>query len=413
MTFGREIWNRDELYAEVWSTPMQVLAKKYGISDVGLAKVCRKLAIPVPGRGHWAKKEAGHHVQQIPLPPLKERIVLWRPDPRPEAPTLRDLATKEEAAQVEQLEQATGESFLKRGSLSHPLIAQTRSVLRNAHADDRKILWTRESCLDVRVSKDSLDRALRIMAALLTAIEEAGFTVSVGAGHREQTIAKIHGQEIKFGLLEKVDRVEIAAPAKAGLLERVLTFGGKPVTFEPSGRFSIEVWNVWGSNRKKWSDGKAQRLEEQTGQVTAGFIRLALANRAEAEKRAADERERQRRAEERAQLEASIKAEQSKVNALRNAAARWSRAQQIRAFISAAREAAAQNGQSVEPGLPFGDWTVWAEQQADRMDPLKESPCSVIDRKQVTEASYQSYYGYASQKPEPPFRFPKPLWRMK
>jgi hypothetical protein len=86
-------------------------------------------------------------------------------------------------------------------------------------------------------------------------------------------------------------------------------------------------------------------------------------------------------AEERARLEASIKTEQSKANALRNAAARWSRAEQIRLFICAAREAAVQNGQSVEQGSPFGDWVTWAEQQADRLDPLKESPPSIIDKR--------------------------------
>lgn len=43
-----EFWDRDSLYEEVWATPMAKLAKKYGISDVGLAKVCRKLAIPLP-----------------------------------------------------------------------------------------------------------------------------------------------------------------------------------------------------------------------------------------------------------------------------------------------------------------------------------------------------------------------------
>jgi hypothetical protein len=86
------------------------------------------------------------------------------------------------------------------------------------------------------VSKAGLDRALRIMAGLICPIEEAGFTVSVEADRqekRDQTVAKIHGQSIRFGLTEKVDRVEIAAPPKGGLLERVLTYGGKPVTHEP------------------------------------------------------------------------------------------------------------------------------------------------------------------------------------
>ena len=61
-----ETWDRDELYGEVWSTPMKNLAKEYSISDVGLAKVCRKLMIPLPGRGYWAKKEAGQNPKQPP-----------------------------------------------------------------------------------------------------------------------------------------------------------------------------------------------------------------------------------------------------------------------------------------------------------------------------------------------------------
>lgn len=216
---------------------------------------------------------------------------------------------------------------------------------------------------------------------------------------------------IRFGLTEKVNRVEIAAPSKGGLLERVLTYGGKPVTLEPSGRLSIEVWTEWGSSIRGWRDGKTQRLEDQLAQVVAGLMRLALADRAEQRRRAGEERERQRIEEERANLEKSIKAAQSKVNALRNATARWLRAEQIRSFVSAARDTAVQNDQSIEPGSPFGDWVIWAEQQADRLDPLKESPSSIIDRKTESAQAYTGYYGY--QKPDPPFRFPKPIWRMK
>jgi hypothetical protein len=366
----------------------------------------------MPPSDHWAKKEAGQEVKQLPLPPLKEKIVLLA-TPRPEPPKLSDFATQPELAQVEQLERAVGEVVLKRGSLSHPLVAQARSLLGKGQGDDRGILWTPEPCLDVRVSKESLDRALRIMAGLIRVIEDAGFSVSVETRDRKhQTFAKIHGEEIRYGLVEKIDRIEIAAPPKAGLLERVLTFAGKPVTLEPSGKLSITVWNAWGSDRKKWTGGKSS-LEQQLSRIVAGFIRLALADSAEKVKRAAEERERQRVAQEQAQLEGLIKAEKSKVRALGQAAARWSRAEQIRSFISAARDVAIQNGQPVETGPRFGDWIFWAERQADRMDPLKESPPSIIDRTSETEPAHPSYYGYGYRKPDPPIRFPKPIWRMK
>ena len=41
-------WNRVELYNEVWDQPLVKLSQKYGISDVRLGKVCRKLKYPTP-----------------------------------------------------------------------------------------------------------------------------------------------------------------------------------------------------------------------------------------------------------------------------------------------------------------------------------------------------------------------------
>lgn len=43
---------------------MQTVAKEYGVSDVALGKICKKLHVPLPGRGYWAKKAA-----QRPVPP--------------------------------------------------------------------------------------------------------------------------------------------------------------------------------------------------------------------------------------------------------------------------------------------------------------------------------------------------------
>jgi len=33
--------SRAELYEQVWTVPMTRLAKDYGLSDVGLAKICK------------------------------------------------------------------------------------------------------------------------------------------------------------------------------------------------------------------------------------------------------------------------------------------------------------------------------------------------------------------------------------
>lgn len=58
---------RSKLYELVWSKPMTKLGAELGILDVGLAKACRRHAIPVPPRGHWAKLQAGKRSPRVRL----------------------------------------------------------------------------------------------------------------------------------------------------------------------------------------------------------------------------------------------------------------------------------------------------------------------------------------------------------
>jgi hypothetical protein len=60
--------SRLELYKRVWETPVTRLAKEYGLSDVGFAKICKKYNIPRPPRGYWAQKAAGQRMPKEPLP---------------------------------------------------------------------------------------------------------------------------------------------------------------------------------------------------------------------------------------------------------------------------------------------------------------------------------------------------------
>src|ERR1700694_1022299 len=47
---------------------MSELAKDFGMSDVGLAKRCRAVDVPILYRGYWARKAAGQEPPKTPLP---------------------------------------------------------------------------------------------------------------------------------------------------------------------------------------------------------------------------------------------------------------------------------------------------------------------------------------------------------
>jgi hypothetical protein len=63
---------RIQLYERVWTIPMRTLAAEFGISDVGLSKLCHRHRIPTPPRGYWVQREHGK-AQSLPTLPQAEK----------------------------------------------------------------------------------------------------------------------------------------------------------------------------------------------------------------------------------------------------------------------------------------------------------------------------------------------------
>src|ERR1700756_1497515 len=75
MQQDREI-SREELHQLVWSKPTKIAVKEFDLSDVGLAKICRKLGVEKPPRGYWAKVASGVRVTKPRLGALPDGCVL-------------------------------------------------------------------------------------------------------------------------------------------------------------------------------------------------------------------------------------------------------------------------------------------------------------------------------------------------
>jgi hypothetical protein len=182
---------REELHQQVWSEPMRTLAQRYKISDVGLAKTCKRLRIPVPGRGYWAKKAAGHKVKQVPLPVLSpnarqsERDVMLADRPEPREPTSLPRLIRDQV----DFENAPDNRIIASDSLrgAHPLVRKTSQALKGTAKSPTAFVgnW-QEPHLDVQVSRDLLTRALLVMDALVKAFDERGWKVSLGSKERDR-----------------------------------------------------------------------------------------------------------------------------------------------------------------------------------------------------------------------------------
>jgi hypothetical protein len=128
---------RKQLYDLVWSKPMTKLARDYGLSDIGLAKVCKKHDIPRPPPGYWAKKRVGQNPRKSALP---------RPDEAGEI-NLREAseaekAAAEKAASTPKPEVPAGPPVTIAETLrgAHRLVSEANEQLQGAKLDDSGLL---------------------------------------------------------------------------------------------------------------------------------------------------------------------------------------------------------------------------------------------------------------------------------
>ena len=159
MPWKSVVYKRSELYAEVWQEPMRSIAQKYGISDVALAKICRKLDVPLPGRGYWARKAAGQDVPKTPLPPLKRGQPVQYNAARHFEPG-RPAETNGAVVALIEGERGPCRAIVVPEVLAepHPLVRMSAPILRRTSFGERAM--ESERCLDMSVSKATLDRAL-------------------------------------------------------------------------------------------------------------------------------------------------------------------------------------------------------------------------------------------------------------
>lgn len=364
---------REVLYEQVWSQPMIELAKHYGLSDVGLAKICRKLKVPLPGRGYWAKRKAGRVPPRPALPTLRkndlEEIIVTKPELPPAEPQ-----TLTEAEQLIALESLPENLIVVEPVLStpHPLVARTRKWLHLAKPGKYGLLHTREQgCLAVNVGPSSLGRALRIMDVLIKALEARGHAVTVGAGDRPMTTVTVLGASLEIELRELVTQVpHNLTPAEKADQKHTMLFYAPKYDHHPSGELTLGIKTWCNGIRCKWSDSKRQRLEHCLNAFVVSLIRAAVQKQARERERERQQRQREEERRQQADQERIQREEAARLQALEQEVANWQRAKQIRAYVEAVRQVAEQRDGVIEAGSKMDGWIAWALRQADKIDPL-------------------------------------------
>ena len=388
---GSIFLTRRGLYDKVWSKAMRKLGPELGISDVGLKKLCRRFKIPTPPAGYWAKVAHGKKVR-------KPRFVKWPEDDDPEYgftfPVIGEGLPPGEQLATEVKQQA--EPIIVPDKLvdPHPLIVATEKSLLAAGKDDEGLVWPRaKKTLNIHVSPENVPRAMRIMDAFVKALEARSLPVKVvdQEGNR-RTVATVLQESVGFTLYEATERVERQPTPQEQRYDLTRRRQKKYYRRVPSGRLGLRITSSAGWGRRRcWVDDRRRKLDVQLRSVLAAIYRTAESIKAE--KREAEEQERQRRQQERERQEKleEIRQEEKRLQQLTADAEAWGKAQQLRSYVQAVRHDADCQECEAPTESDLCNWLRWAEQQADRLDPLTSGPPSVLDEREKWE---RGPYGY-------------------
>lgn len=415
--------SREDLYELVWSKPIRDLAKDFGISDVALAKRCKRLGIPVPGRGSWARVDAG---QKPYKPSLPKREPEWGDHNALTVPAASAAVDVENAPDAAAKDLSAPTDVIQ-ANLAALTIAPTASILETLPAVKRtarelkhprrfELTFDRGEkagpVVPIEVSESALDRALLLADLLLRASESLGWAfVDVlpkspepqtqrysyrqpeppPPAKKEPRIGQllVAGERVTFRIEERY-RDQPRTPTDKELAREKVEYGYKAPRKETvaTGNLRVVRLDTYGSwrepTRQSWYDRGNTPVESQLKDIMLGFHELAQSikvRRADDERKRLEREDAERRQKE---YEARQDANAKLIKQLETDAGAWHRARYLRRYIHAARRALAAETITGAPNARASirvrflketvDFLDWAEVYVNQLDPLSPEP---------------------------------------
>ncbi len=386
---------RQQLYEQVWATPVRVLAQRYELSDVGLAKICKRYDIPRPPVGYWAKLEHGKKVAQPKLPPppagVGEVVVILPKPPQEAAPTTPEVFFDQEIGELARRLRA-GELVAAvardlRGCSA--ITRQTRDAIeiasRKPTRDHMGILQYPRRYelphLEVSTSREQRQRALLVIDAIVKTFDAIGCKQKVSRDDYHPSVTfEFRGFAFRLRVRERTKRVPHVLTNEEK--QRQAKYGSSLAAkhdYEHTGELYVELMHAqWNSTSFQIMDGK------RAGQVEARVLDVAIAVLVEADRhlkrlhdqRLEDERriEQQRRereeAEQRRIEQERRQAELDCQNRLIGLSDDWRTAANLTAFLAEVEHRLAGSTLDEHDRDLLERWLRWGSRVIGEVDPF-------------------------------------------
>lgn len=359
---------REELYQMVWDKPMIRLAEEFGVTGSGLAKVCDRLNVPYPPRGHWAKKEAGKPVVTLKLPRRRDGIPSSADiHPTPPKPTPCPAAEQAAAMVADRIRDALSAS----NDNLHPRVQawiaahkkrQKERELENKNRR-RDIGWA--SPLIPDLTERDLYR-FRATSAIFYAVEKAGGTIDKSSASGKITFL-IDGHQVECSIVEKMVQslkqweeqrkwTAFTEYCKSGL--------------DSSGFLRVSITTYLQGRRPEWVESQKIKIGQLMPTIVGAI--MAAGPTLEKMKREREEQQKRYREEESRRYEARQLREidEKRWNKFREYAVNWDERKILLAFLAEVEVRLATEGDVTVADRTLRDWVEWAKAKAEALNPF-------------------------------------------
>lgn len=345
---------------------MTRLAAQYGISDNGLAKICRRLDIPYPPRGYWAKKAAGKQVTRSALPapdkgtPLEVTITPTLQSSKPHVlpPDIREVFN---AARSRAEKSAVPNRLIN----PHPIIASwvADHERRKQEARRKRDPWMGSTLPKAFTASDR--RQHRILSALFKELERQGGKIKEEDG---QLIVEMNGEPIRCQIREKQKQIRRSLTED----EKRWRLSGKDwkQELEPTGKLVFTIKDsLQNGLRREWLENDAKPMEMLLPGIVATFVAAGPLLVERRRQREEEERQRKIAEHERYEEQQRRKLDDNRWRRFVEIARQHRDAEIARAFV-AQLECLEYDEDEEVAGSRLREWMAWAEEHARSMDPL-------------------------------------------
>jgi hypothetical protein len=366
---------REQLYDRVWDEPAYMLAPQLGVSDVALAKTCKRLGIPKPSRGCWARLATGQRMQKDKLPPAKpnqRQIVQFH--------VADNLKRRDEAKKASQRNSSV-ESWPEQLSIPesettlHPIAERLMAKIQAAKpTEDGRVRIRSANFSDIVCSPMSAFRVAGALHVIASHLEPRGIRTRIGKD--SDAVVQFLNEQDAVGLRmeEEIEEIERVPSVEE---KRRPSWEWQTKVRQPSGRLMLHLYSAQRiPGRKQWSETSTRQLEKILPMVISRIVEVFhefSEDRKREEQRRLDQIEREQRWQEeqkqRQHRDRLQEVTKGRAQLLRRAVQWWQVHQADLEFIAAC-ERYWRDRQKGQLNEEQERWLAWARKQTDSLSPF-------------------------------------------